>query len=559
MGVRAGRAAVVIFFMAAGGLWQPVQAQSGVGQIEDTLPRRDLRAAPPPEPLDTEDPESTEPTFTAPEGSEAITVVVRQFRFSGNTLLTAQTLAERIRDYYDRPVTLAELYEATDLLARAYREQGYTLTSVVLPPQRIDAGEVHIQIIEGKVSRIVVEGNTRLSPERIKRFFEGSGEGAFYRGPSVNQALQDLNEIPGLSARAIVRPGAEFGSSELIVRTRERRYEGALSLDNFGRESTGESRLSGLLTLNNPLRRGDQLQLFGLVSEDALLRYGQMSYQLPLSAGGPRLSASVGYSEFTVDVPLDVGGDSVNARLGLVQPLKTTLRERLEISSSITHGTSEGRVLDIVTSGDDITLLELGVGYSLRHDDSSLSRLGATASTNFQELRRADLVTGMQDDGRQRLRVGLDLSHQRRLPLGLSGEVRLQGVYSPDPLVDSQQFAIGGPGSVRGYPAAEVRGDRGYAASLSFSRPLTLGAFSLAPRVFGDYGEVHRDAADLRGVSERDSLSSVGVGADLRYRNAQVQADVSFPTDNHRVAPGSDGRISNGRDTRLLTSVSVSF
>jgi hemolysin activation/secretion protein len=558
MGIRAEGAAVV-GLLVVGLLGSPGWAQTGAGQVEDTLPRRDLRAEPPPEPIAPDEPETGDAPGTAPAAAEALKVVVRQFRYSGNTLLTGQTLDWLIRDYRNRPVTLAELYEATDILARAYRESGYTLTSVVLPPQRIDTGEVHIQIIEGRVSQIVVEGDTRLAPNRIKQYFEGSGEGAFYQGPTVNQALQQLNEIPGLSARAIVRPGSEFGTSELVLRTRERRYEGALSLDNFGRESTGESRLSGLLAVNNPLRLGDQLQLFGLVSEDALLRYGQLSYSLPLAQGGTRLISSLGYSEFEVSGPLDVRGDSLNARLGVIEPLRVNLRERLEVSAALTHGNSEGRVFDIVTSGADITLLELGAGYSLRHDSGTLTRFGATASTNFRELRREDLVPGMQDDGRQRLRIGLDLSHQRPLALGISGELRVQGVYSPDPLVDSQQFSVGGPGSVRGYPAAEIRGDRGYAASLSLSRPFTLGLSYLVPRLFADYGEVHREAADLRGVNERDSLTSVGLGADLHYRRALLRADVSFPTDNHVVAPGSDGRISNGRDSRLLTSLTVSF
>lgn len=558
MGIRAGGAAIVGALGIS--LWShPGWAQPGAGQIEDTLPQRELRAAPPPEAVPPDSPETPDARTTVPAEAEAVKVVVRQFRFSGNTLLTGQTLDFLIASYRNRPVTLAELYEATDILARAYRESGYTLTSVVLPPQRIDDGEVHIQVIEGRVNRIVVEGETRLSESRVKTYFAGSGEGDYYQGPTVNEALQQLNEIPGLSARAIVRPGSEFGTSDLVLRTRERRYEGALSLDNFGREPTGESRLSGLLAVNNPLRLGDQLQIFGLISEDALLRYGQLSYSLPLARGGTRLISSLGYSEFEVSGPLDVRGDSLNARLGVVRPLRLTLRERLEVSAALTHGDSEGRVFDIVTSGADITLLELGSGYSRRHDGGGLSRFGATVSTNFRQLRRADLVPGMQDDGRQRLRLGVDLSHQQPLGLGLTGELRLQGVYSPDPLVDSQQFSVGGPGSVRGYPAAEIRGDRGYAASLSFSRAFSLGATYFVPRVFGDYGEVHREAADLRGVSDRDSLTSVGLGADLHYRRALLRADVSFPTDNHVVAPGSDGRISNGRDSRLLTSLTFSF
>lgn len=528
------------------------------GQVEDTLPRPELRPAPPPSAL----PEPVEPPASAPvtpPGAEAPRVTVREFQFVGNTVLSDAELKGLLAPYLGQALTLEELYEATDLVARAYRRRGYTLASVNLPPQRITGGEVRLEIIEGRVHQLRVEGRTAYPDARLARYLEGSGEGELYRGPVVNEALLRLNELPGLSARAVVRPGPVFGTSDLILNVQEQRLQGQLALDNFGREPTGEARLSGLLLVNNPGGVGDQIQLFGLISEDALLRFGQLGYHWPVNRQGTRMQAVLGYSEFEIRGPLKPQGDAFNARLGISHPTHISLTERLELTAALTYGSAEGRVLDVVTSGTDITLLELGGGYSLRHAGDALTRLGASVSTNFRRFTAEDIANSQGKDDKQIMRVAFDASHQRPVAYGVVGELRVQGVFSPDPLVDGQQFAVGGPGSVRGYPAAEIRGDGGYAASLTFSRPFRVGALLCAPRVFGDYGEVYREAAQLRGTTPRDSLASVGLGADLRYGPALLRADVSFPTDSHVVAPGSDGRISNGRTNRLLTSLSMSF
>src|SRR3546814_17904889 len=66
----------------------------------------------------------------------------------------------------------------------------------------------------------------------------------------------------------------------------------------------------------------------------------------------------------------------------------------------------------------------------------------------------------------------------------------VNGVYSPDPLVDTEAYSLGGPNTVRGFPSAEVRGDRGYFGSVTLRRPTFIGNTQWAGRVFVDEGKV---------------------------------------------------------------------
>ena len=67
-----------------------------------------------------------------------------------------------------------------------------------------------------------------------------------------------------------------------------------------------------------------------------------------------------------------------------------------------------------------------------------------------------------------------DLSHQRDLPAGFQIFGKLQGQVADQPLVNSEQFAGGGLGTVRGYLEAEVLGDDGVAATVELRSPNVL-------------------------------------------------------------------------------------
>src|SRR3546814_3743458 len=60
--------------------------------------------------------------------------------------------------------------------------------------------------------------------------------------------------------------------------------------------------------------------------------------------------------------------------------------------------------------------------------------------------------------------------HLQPLPWQLQLLTHVNGVYSPDPLVDTEAYSLGGPNTVRGFPSAEVRGDRGYFGSVTLRR-----------------------------------------------------------------------------------------
>lgn len=124
---------------------------------------------------------------------------------------------------------------------------------------------------------------------------------------------------------------------------------------------------------------------------------------------------------------------------------------------------------------------------------------------------------------------------------------RLGAQVASGPLVSSEQYAIGGADTVRGYRESEATGDRGLIGSLEWRPPNqanagTPGLRELYPLVFAEAGRVFTlDAA--AGQAPAQSLASFGLG--LRFvalgegaTTAEGGLDLGFPlraTGNSRV------------------------
>lgn len=491
------------------------------------------------------------PAPAAPEGGPAVSV--RRFDFTGNSIFTTAELQAVVQPYVGRALTLLEIYDAAEKITEYYVRRGYTLASVNVPAQRVDGGAVTLEVIEGRVASVRVEGNRRYRPGTMMDYLTGVRPSEVYRGTELEMSLNQLNELPGLSTRAILRPGGQLGTSDVVIEAREDPFQGLVSTDNYGRESTGEFRFTASGAFNNPLTLADRLQFVGLISKEALLKYGFLDYSFPLGAGGTRMSLSYGYADFEVDDDIVEGIDGSNqtARAQVTLPLLRDRSTRWLLSVGGSHTKADSDLNGVPLPREtEITLFELGTTLISTWANLAYSQVNLNLSSNFQTATIDELnADGGSDE--QAFRAHLSLLHLEPLPWKFQLLLNAAGAWTPDPLVDTEQFSVGGPGSVRGYPSSDIRGDRGYFGSLSLRRPFIAGPFTVYGSVFADSGKVFViDAAP--GVSEQETLTSVGTGFELRFRQFSAKLDASFPTDNHVASDGRD-------DYRLYGSLSVSY
>ena len=563
---------LVVALLAVTELQAAPALPSSAGTIERTLPGQQGITAPPPAAEDIVAPTPVKESARPTNGRK---ITVSRFIVEGNTKLTEDEIAQLLGAAEGKALTLAEIYELADRLGAAYRDKGYRLATVTVPPQKISDGEIRLEVTEGVLESVQVTQTNHFSETFIREQLDQLEDGEVLSLEAMEREMLLLNDIPGLSARSVIKPGTAYGTSVVEIDAGEKIYDGYLSSNNYGREDVGEWRLEGGVSLNNPLGIGDRLSFDFMHTQADLLNYYAFNYSLPVTKAGTRLAFS--YSEAEFEVALDsaikaafsggqLEGVTRSARIQLSHPLVRSRDRNILLGVGLLHKDANSEDEASLTQPhafdreDTINLLDLSVVMSQVHADRSISNVAAVFWTNFRKRRNdpfavddAGAPASGGDRNRLRGKLRIDANHLRSFYWDSSLFLRAAGVLAVDALPESEKFGIGGPADVRGFPTSEVRGDQGYSLTAELRRPFkdVLGQDLLA-RAFFDVGKVYRkDRLPL--VERTQSLSSLGFGVSLSpFKRLQVDLNMAFPTNGHKASDGS-------HSSRYWASLSTQF
>ena len=531
-------AATALALVLASPLWAQQAPTPGTVQraIERAEPPTERPAAEPPET------ETTERPATAPVPEGGTRFLVKQFNFRGNALYSDEALRARVAEQQGRKLTLAEIYAVADALTDFYHAEGHSLAVVTVPAQQVRDGQVLLEVVEGRLGTILLNGNESYSDAFLEARLAAIEPGEVIRFDRLERELLMLNDLPGLTARSVIQPGAEYGTSDLLLNMAEKRYEARFALDNFGRESLGELRASASGTVNNLTGRGDALFAGLTHTESGLLTSATLGYSVPVGTRRGRLSGFLSRADYEVaGLPLEGTSDTYN--VDYAEPLIRSRNRNLFWHVGLTHYEPDQEGLAAGPIDDDLTVIDAGVTYQAVIPRNVSAAVSAELQTNFD---RAERQPDGTLDGGQRLRLELQGSGEVPIAPGWSIYGRGLWVYSPDELNDMTKYSIGGPSSVRAYLVTEVSADTGAEASLELRRYfLARRGLPGVARLFVDAARAHcRVVACADG---RSKTSRTGWGAGLTLYPADrytIELQYASHLDGHRSEDGNeDGRI----------------
>ncbi|MGE5624600.1 MAG: ShlB/FhaC/HecB family hemolysin secretion/activation protein [Bacillota bacterium] len=483
------------------------------GQVQSSLPTRSPQPKPAQAPLSKT---PVTPSGVAPGGP---TFTVKRFVIEGNTVISTDELQAQIAGYVGKSMTLAELYDVADVLTRYYRAKGYGLADVAPPAQKITDGTVRLQVIEGRLGKITVQGNSRTRSSVLERRAAELKSGDVYTDAAAERAALLMNDIPGENVHGVLSQGAEFGTSDLLFSATETGYSGDVSMDDYGRAVLGRWRLNADVYLNSLTGGGDQLSAGITHSEGNLLNFGKLAYLVPF---GTASTLTTSYNRAFYHVgglsfgKLGIEGSTQNAGLMWQDAVERTQAQSLYWGLGLSYNNARNitgccgtgaPVQDSLTT--NILLLELTLLYTHQYEDQSYWTLNGQFWTNGKS--NSD---GTKKNA-EKAHVEVDASWVKPFADVWSFVGQGAVAYSPDTLVDSDKYSLGGPGSVRGFQSAEARGDRGVFGSAELQREMNMGSkFPLAWGVFFDTGKVWTKAVGLASGTST-SLSSVGTELQL--------------------------------------------
>ena len=538
------RALCAMSVMALSGL---VHAQLGAaritpGAVMDTLPSS--RPLLPTTPAQVLIPDQPTPNLHDRRGKR---FAVHSFRFVGNTAFGSQELKRVIERYRDLELNLYQLNVAADAITEYYRDKGYTLARAVIPPQKVEDGVVTIAVIEGRLGKVIFSGNKRYSEETLRRHTPNLREGELLTTDKLERSLLLLNDMPGLKVRSTLSPGAEFGSSDILVKVEEKPFNLNFVMDNTGRKETGEYRADLSVDVNNPLGYGDQLNVRGLMTDQGLLKYKKIGYSLPLNNDGLRLAAS--YSEVHYDVAgdfaaLGMTGSATTSEVSLLYPLERSRGSNRVLNLGYRETITKSETLGFPAPTIKLPMLVFGYQSNSIGEDASITNTLLQFASNFERN-----STGNQLD-RQLFRVEGDINYL--MPINRLWDLYLRGnaVWSHDVLPDSERMSIGGPGSVRGYRSAELRGDSGWQGTVEVRR--NFGVYGRPANVNAFY-DLGRAIYKFPGFSDGwENLQSVGLGFTLYpIGQSMLKLEVATPVGHYEA--------SDGKNTRLWLTFGTTF
>lgn len=513
--------------LVAGGflvsLLQPVFAQqpSLPGPIQ---PQPSPPVQAPPLPEEPAEITITPPGIAAPPGAEQVSVTLQDFAIEGATVYTKKELEAVYQEDLGKKVLLARIFEIAERIQDKYREDGYLLTRVIVPPQTVEDGVFRTQVIEGFVDEVQVEGEVGPVRERIKAYLAKVTEIRPARKQDLERYLLLVNDLPGVRAFGVLRPGVgELGASQLVVEVQRKPFDGYVLANNRGSEFTGPERAVLTVRENAGTQFGEQVEalfLSTLASDEQF--FGQLAYTQALGAEGLRLRLAASYSPtepgFTLEqLQLDVETEVLSTEVSVSYPLVRSRAKNLFLNFGFQTIDSEVEISGERLNRDRLRVLFAGASFDFEDPlgGRSLVSLG---------IRQGLEALGASEEGEENLSreggipdfTSLNAQTSRYQPLGDRFGVYLaaRGQFSFNTLLSVEEFRVGGEQFGRGYDPSEILGDHGLGltAEAQYNQPTP---FEILPTVqwyaFYDYGVVWN--RDLRDAGDsRDSLASTGVG-----------------------------------------------
>jgi len=517
------------------------------------------------------------PTPTA-AGDAGPLVRINEFRIEGNQLLGTTELQRALAGFSGRDLSLTQLQEAAWVIVQTYREAGW-LVHAFVPPQEIDRGIVKLKVIEAKLGQLRV--NFPKDANLPHRRIQAMADAQLLPGQPVSLHQVDrlvllLGDMSGVVASASYLEGAQPGTTDVLLRLAEgKKIEARLMLDNFGAVSTGSSRLSANLAVNNATGLGDALAIQAVRTQGST--YARAAYSLPVGLQGWRAgfhASDLSYNLVGSFAALQASGTAKTWGADLSVPLLRSTVRNVSLQLSTDRKTFDNQAL----AGTEISSVSkyqvdvLRTGLNANWFDQWLTPAQNSASVMLSSgtVDLTDSPSAAGDSNAARTaghfqKINLGYNREQSLTGQLSTYLQAGAQWANRNLDSSEKLYLGGASGVRAYPSNEAGGSTGFTLTVGLKHRLDP-AWTL--NGFADMGRIHvyRNNVTALGapITTLNTLPLQGVGLSVSWQGSQgkeLSATWSRRQGANPSANTSTGADSDGSRTlnRLWLSAALNF
>jgi hemolysin activation/secretion protein len=478
-----------------------------------------------------------------------VRVQVERFEFTGNSALSSAELNQALAHLAGQALDFGELTRAVEAVEARYKQAGFFLAQVYLPPQKIRDGVVEIAVNEGRLGETRLEGESRVAPDVVFGYLDQLPRHEPLTLPVLERQVLLINELAGGQTSLDLQAGDAAGTTDVVLAQKsEDALSTRLEANNYGLPSTGENRLGATLNLNGLFNRGERITLNALSSDNAGLSSYSARGDLPLGAQGLHVFGSASRAQYSLGgifANLRASGIADSVHLGATYPFirsrAKNLRLQVDADQSKLHDEFQASNTVLEKQSDGLTLLMsydwldewVGGGSSkidLAVKNGNLA-LGTAAAAQDAPPNGLSTAGGFS-------KVNLTLQRQQALGKDWAVSVLLMGQVASKNLDSSEKLSLGGPTSIPGYASGEANADSGYQTKLTLR-------WQYSPHVslstFVDLAELQLSVNPLASTTPNTKrLSDAGLGLDWQFDKhlsvnallAWAQDEAPNPSDN---------------------------
>mgnify|MGYP000869094384 FL=1 len=428
-----------------------------------------------------------------------------------------------------------------------------------------NAKPMDVRNMNVRVSAVIVTGVDSMSEKTIRALLpELSRDTVNIR--KLSQEIQSVNDTGALVLGTEFTP-AGAGAYRVTVNVQEKKSDHVrLSVSNTGTDETGDWRTSLTYLNTNFSGSADTFGAAFVTSPGHFgdVKVGALSYRKLMPQWKGAVSASVSHGRTNIDnyptgtslYDLNIGGKSTSADLHYQRFLSYTSRNKDILDFGIGYRRTESNYdfkfgRRVKFENDYRVLLATATYLHAERKANSTFAYNVGLATNINgDAAAYERIAPGSDRQFTLLRAGVN--YQARTAGDWIGALRLNGQYTKDHIVPSEQIGAGGQMSVRGFDERAIGADKGFVGSLEIYTPEIMKHTRLL--AFTDYAHLsnNKSSANRNLIFDSESIASAGLG--VRYADGHF----SLALDYARILRDADKVNLKGQNSRhwnLMASV----
>ena len=421
------------------------------------------------------------------------TVFIKAVGVTNSKVFSDEEIQMMTNSVIGKYVTFQDLENLINEFNYAYASKGYVTARAFLPPQTIADGIVKINLVEGTVGELTVDGNKWTKDSYVKKRISAK-PGELFEISLLEQDIVKFNRYnDGIKLKANLAKGKTAGTTDISLQAKEKCPFHIIGLmDNAGRKTIGELRGGLMAYADSVFGYRDRLSFGSYVSRHSVTPFAD--YNIPVNKYDGRVGftfsssfAEIGEGPYEI---FDIKSRSYTYSLYYTHPLIRKPNFELNSYTAVNYKQANTRFGDYSLYTDKITSFEtsLNARYDSKRGIWYLNQGVYHAFPIFDDNSKYFKYTGSL------IRLH-DFGH------GIVGQFRTSYQFSPTdvmPYID--QFQAGGLATIRGYSEGLLIGRSGYIISGELIFPLAPQSISIKNKQNGEKRQVPFVGKYVKGV-----------------------------------------------------------